>query len=155
MDLLFDHIRDLVHQPFAFFPAQTGIRDGLAVAVFADPAAAGFDVAFDHKSLYQTTDVIRVAAAVQDFLGNTHLFGVLLVGIGVVGIYDAGWILKISLGVEIAEKLKILVVVVGAALASLVHCAPKDYVGQRIAGAAYLIATEDKVVGELGSNNRV
>ena len=91
----------------------------------------------------------------QDFLGNTHLFGVLLVGIGVVGIYDAGWILKISLCVEIAEKLKILVVVVGAALASFVHCAPKDYVGQRIAGAAYLIATEDKVVGELGSNDRV
>ena len=86
-------IRNLVQQPLRIIPSQAGIGDGLAVAVFPDFLAAGFNVALNHKALYQMFDIAGVAAAVEHFLGYTNLFMVLLVGVGVVGVHDAGGIL--------------------------------------------------------------
>lgn len=52
------------------------------------------DVAFDHQAFYQMTDVIRMAAAVKHFFCDTKsCFALLLVGVGVDGIYDAGRVL--------------------------------------------------------------
>ena len=45
--------------------------------------------------------------------------------------------------------------VVGVALAPLVYSSPQDGVGQRIAGALYFKAAEDKVVGKLGSHHGI
>ena len=69
------------------------VSNGLSVAVFADLVVSWLDVAFDHQAFYQMTDVIRMAAAVKHFFCDTNLFCILLVGVGVVGIYDAGRVL--------------------------------------------------------------
>ena len=61
--------------------------------MFPDFLAAGLNVALNHKALYQMFDIAGVAAAVEHFLGYTNLFMVLLVGVGVVGVHDAGRIL--------------------------------------------------------------
>ena len=93
-------IRNLVQQPLRIIPSQAGIGDGLAVAVFPDFLAAGFNVALNHKALYQMFDIAGVAAAVEHFLGYTNLFMVLLVGVGVVGVHDDGGILLPALVIK-------------------------------------------------------
>ena len=53
------------------------------------------------------------------FLNNTNLLHILLVGVGMVRVHDAGRILQISLCIELVEQLQILVMVVGQALVML------------------------------------
>ena len=47
-------------------------------------------------------DVVVITAAVKDFLGNTDLFQILLVGVGMVGIYHTSWILEVFLSIQLA-----------------------------------------------------
>ena len=94
-------IRNLVQQPLRIIPSQAGIGDGLAVAVFPDFLAAGFNVALNHKALYQMFDIAGVAAAVEHFLGYTNLFMVLLVRVGVVCVHDTGRILQSPLVIQV------------------------------------------------------
>ena len=102
--LLFNHIGNLIDQAFAFLPAKTGIGDGLSVAVLSDLMAAGLHVAFNHQALYQMADIVGVAAAVKYLFCNAHLLFVLFVGVGMIGVHDAGRIFKLSLGIEIIEQ---------------------------------------------------
>ena len=45
-----------------------------------------------------------MTAAVKDFLCNPDLFLILLVGVGMVGIHDAGRVLQITLGIQVKEQ---------------------------------------------------
>ena len=78
-----------------------------------DALAAVFNVAFDHQSLDQFMDIVAVTAAVQDFFGDPDLFQILLVGVGMVHIHDTGRILEGSLGIELTEKTKVLIMIIG------------------------------------------
>ena len=61
--------------------------------MFSNFLIAGIDVAFDHQPLYQAANVVGVAAAVKHLFGDANLFLIVLVGIAVVHIHDAGGIL--------------------------------------------------------------
>ena len=91
--MLTDRISNCIQELFGFFPSKTWVSNGLSVAVFADLVVSWLDVAFDHQTLYQMTDIIRMTAAVENFFCDTYLFCILLVGVGMVGIYDAGRVL--------------------------------------------------------------
>ena len=47
-------------------------------------------------------DVVVITAAVKDFLGNTDLFQILLVGVRMVGIYHTSRILEVFLSIQLA-----------------------------------------------------
>ena len=64
-----------------------------------------------------------MSAAVQDLFDNTDLLHILLVGVGVVRVHNAGRILQISLCIELVEQLQILVMVVGQALVMFIDSA--------------------------------
>ena len=68
-------------------------------------------------------DLLRVTAAVKNFLHDTDLLHVTLVGVGVVCVNDAGRIQQLSLLVQAVEKLQILIVVVRQTLTMLADCA--------------------------------
>jgi len=68
-------------------------------------------------------DLLRVAAAVKNFLHDTDLLHVALVGVRVVCVNDAGRIQQLSLLVQAVEKLQILIVVVRQTLTMLADCA--------------------------------
>ena len=71
-----DQIRNILNQANCFLPAETGVGDGLTVAVLADLVAAGLDIALDHQPFDQVLDVCGVAAAVKHFLGDAPAYKV-------------------------------------------------------------------------------
>lgn len=64
---------DVVEKLLGFLPAQAGVGDGFAIDVVVDCLGAVFDVAFNHQTFDKVVDVLAVAAAVEDFLGDTNL----------------------------------------------------------------------------------
>ena len=91
----------------------------------------------------------------EHLLNNTNLLHILLVGVGVVRVHNAGRILQISLCIELVEQLQILVMVVGQALVMFIDSAAQNAVSQRISLCLYLPASVDKLVAVLGSVNCV
>lgn len=61
--------------------------------MFAYLLAAWLDVALYHDAFDHVADFLGMAAAVEYFFGDADLLVVHLVGIGMVGIHDAGRIL--------------------------------------------------------------
>lgn len=53
-----DHICQFFDQLFRFLPAQARIGDGLSVNTAADLLISVHDVAFNHKALYNASDVL-------------------------------------------------------------------------------------------------
>ena len=92
-DLILAGLCNLEEKTLSLLPAKAGIGYGFSINMIMDLLAAIFDVALDHQSLDQLMDVIAVTAAVKYFFCNTDLLQILLVGVGVVGIYDAGRVL--------------------------------------------------------------
>lgn len=90
---------DIEKKPFCFLPAQAGVRDGFAIDVVVNCLGAVFDIAFNHQTFDKVVDILAVAAAVEDFFGDTNLLKVLFVGIGMVDVYDAGRVLQGGLSV--------------------------------------------------------
>ena len=123
--------------------------------MFSDFLGAGFNVALDHQAFYHLTDLIGMTAAVENFLYNADLLHVLLVGIGMVGVHDAGPVLYIPLLIEAVQQDQVLVVVVGQALAMLAHRSPQDGVGQGIAVGLHFPLSHDKLMTGLGGHHSV
>ena len=102
-------IGQLQHELFALFPAEAGVGDALAVGALADLLVAVLDVALDHHALDERVDVIRVALGVQDLLRDADLLQILLAGVGVVAVDDAGGVLdalfRVQLVLELADLL--------------------------------------------------
>jgi len=67
--------------------------------VFSDLLIAFFNIAFNHNALDEGIQISRVAAAVKNLFYNADLLLVLLIGVGMVGIYDAGRIYQVPLHV--------------------------------------------------------
>ena len=67
--------------------------------MFADLLTSRFQIALDHNALYKVMDIRGVAAAVQYLFYDTDLLLVALIGIGMVGIYDAGRIGQLPLSI--------------------------------------------------------
>ena len=65
--------------------------------MFADLLTSRFQIALDHNALYKVMDIQGVAAAVQYLFYDTDLLLITLIGIGMVGIYDAGRIDQLPL----------------------------------------------------------
>ena len=63
--------------------------------VSANLLIAWFNVAFDHKAFYKIFKFWVNKSAVQDFLGDTDLLFILLIGIGMVRVNDHSRILQI------------------------------------------------------------
>ena len=81
------------HELFALFPAEASVGNALAVGALADLLVAVLDVALDHHALDERVDVIRVALGVQDLLRDADLLQILLAGVGVVAVDNAGGVL--------------------------------------------------------------
>ena len=64
-----------------------------------------------------------MTAAVKNFLHDTDLLHVTLVGVGVVSVNNAGRIQQLPLLIQAVEKLQILIMVVRQALTVLADCA--------------------------------
>ena len=101
-DLILAGLCNLEEKTFGLLPAKTGIGDGFSINMIMDLLAAIFDVALDHQSFHHLMDVVVITAAVKDFLGNTDLFQILLVGVRMVGIYHTSWILEVFLSIQLA-----------------------------------------------------
>ena len=98
-------------------------------------------------------NVRRMAHGVKHLLGNANLLQILFAGVGVVAVHNAGRILKAPLCVQLMELHQILIVVVGAALAPLVHIAPHNGVGVGVAaGLHFPAAIEERMVAHGGVN---
>ena len=65
--------------------------------MFTDLLASRFQIALEHNALYKAMDIRGVAAAVQYLFYDTDLLLVTFIGIGMVGIYDAGRIDQLPL----------------------------------------------------------
>ena len=98
------HFRDGIDQLFGILPSQAGIGDGFAVDVIVDSLISLFDIALDHDAFDQSPDVVGAGAAVEHFLYDADLLLELLVGVIVVGVYDAGGILQIPGAVKLKAK---------------------------------------------------
>ena len=85
--------------------------------VAADLLVAWLDIALDHQTLDKFMKFRINIAAVQNFLGDTNLLVVLLVGVGVVGIHDHCRVLEIFFLIFFKKKTKILIMIVW-------HCSP-------------------------------
>ena len=93
--------------------------------------AAILNVRLNHKALYQSAYIRRVAHGVEHLIGNTHLLQVLLGGIGVVGVNKHRRVGNAALHIQIMENTQILVMIIGVVDAVAVHTAPQNGVGQR------------------------
>src|SRR5699024_1537444 len=144
------HFGDGVDQLFGVVPAQAGVGDGLAVDVFPDGLAAGFQVAFHHDALDQGADLGGKLAVVHDFLDNADLLVVLLVRVGVVGVHDDRRVLQVHLVVQLQQPHDVLIVIVGLGDTPLVDPAAQDRMGQRVAAGFHLAAGVGVVLGVLG-----
>ena len=71
--------------------------------MLADLLTAGLQVAFNHQALYHGGNVGIMTAAVEDLLGNTDLFHILLAGVGMIAVHNAGGILQISFHVHLVQ----------------------------------------------------
>ena len=118
--------------------------------MIVDSLISLFDIALDHDAFDQSPDVVGAGAAVEHFLYDADLLLELLVGIVVVGVYDAGGILQIPGAVKLKELPEVLVVVVGQRHASLVDRAAKDGVGQVVSRGLDVPVAVDEGVAVLG-----
>ena len=83
----------------------------------------------------------------QDLLRDADLLQILLAGVGVVAVDDAGGVLDALFRVQLVQLLQVFIVVVGAAVALFVHIAAHDGVGVRVArGLDLPAAVEERVV---------
>ena len=153
--VLLTEIRQLVNEPFALLPSETGIRDRTAVDAVADFLAAIFQITFDHQTFHQSADILRDVHAVEDVFGDPDLFEVLLAGVGVVAVDDHGRVAEIGLFVGVQQVLQILVVVVRMAAAEAVDVAAEDRVGVRVACSLDFPSPVDEFLAALGRNHRV
>ena len=94
-------------------------------------------------------------AGVQNLLDDADLLPELLVGIGMIGIDDAGGVTDLALVVELVEQCQILIVIVGDRLSVLVCGAAQDHMSERIAAGPYLISAIGEIVRTLGRVDRI
>ena len=123
--------------------------------VAADLLVAWLDIALDHQTLDKFMKFRINIAAVQNFLGDTNLLVVLLVGVGVVGIHDHCRVLEIFFLIFFKKKTKILIMIVRDSFPVFVDSTTKDRVSERISGGLYFPASVDETVRSLSCNNRV
>ena len=114
------HFCDSIQKFFWFFPSQTRIGNRFAIYVIAaDLLVAWFDIAFNHKSFYQSMDFRVNETAVKNLFCNSYLLLVLLVGIGMISIYDYCRIFQIFLLIFFQEETEIFVMIIGNSFSCL------------------------------------
>ena len=91
----------------------------------------------------------------HDFVGDTNLCHVLLAGVGVVGVNDAGHILKAFFSIVVVELTEILKMVVRDIVAVFIDSTAENSMGQWIAGRFDFPAPVDKHLRALGSLNGI
>ena len=91
----------------------------------------------------------------HDFVGDTNLRHVLLAGVGVVGVDDAGHILKAFFSIAVVETAEILKMVVRDIVAVFIDSTAENSMSQRIAGCFDFPASVDKHLRALGSFNGI
>ena len=116
---------------------------------------ARFDIAFNHDAFHKSSDVQRMDAAVKHFFYDADLFLVLLVGVGVVRVHDAGRIFQIALGVHVAEEPEIFIVIIGLALTMLVDGSAQNRMGVGIAVRMHFPAPENEGVPVLSCHDGI
>ena len=114
---------------------------------------ARFDIAFYHNALDKVVDIYGMLPALENFLYNSNLFSILLVGIAVVGIYDGCHVLKVLLAVHLIQTNKVFIVVVRNVLTMLVGCTSEYRVGKRVAIRLNLPASVYEGMGVLCCHN--
>ena len=96
------------------------------------------------------TDVLRILPAGHDVPGNADLLHVLLAGIVMIAVHHDGRILQIPFAVHICHLPQVFIVVIRHAGTEMVHVAPKDGMGQGIAGGMDFPSVEKEILLALG-----
>ena len=115
--------RDIQNQLFSFLPAQAGIGDGLAEDMLISLLGTVFQITFDHQSLDQPLNGGVLVAAVDDILGDTDLFQILLAGIVVIGVYDDRRLSQTGMFIQAVYPQQIFVVIIGGASSGIIDIA--------------------------------
>ena len=123
--------------------------------VAADLLVAWFDIALDHQTLDKLMEFRINIAAVQNFLGDTNLLIVLLVGVGVVGIHDHCRVLEIFFLIFFKKKTKILIMIVWHCLTMFIDRTTQNCMCERISICLHLPASVDETMRSLSCNNRI
>ena len=117
--------------------------------------AAFHKIAFDHESLDQVVDAGIVNPAVHNLSCDAGLLVKLFVGIGMVGVYNGGWVDQCGFIVFCEKQLQILIVIIGNVVSVLICCTAQNRVRQRISGCPVFRTSVDKGVRMLCGNNGV
>ena len=106
-------VGDFVDEVLALFPAEAGVGDGFAVFLTVGGLAAVNQIRFHHESLDQFGDAFVMAHAVQYLGGNARLFGEVLAGVGVVGVYNHSRSVEPTLFKQLAKQHKVFKMIIG------------------------------------------
>ena len=88
--------------------------------------AAGFDVAFDHKTFYKCVKFWIDSTAMKNFASDTNLLIITFVRVRVVCIDDNCWVFQVLCLIFFEYKTKIFVMIVWNCFAVFVYSATKD-----------------------------
>ena len=135
---------NLVEKTLCVLPPETGIGNGFSVDMIVNTLTAFFDIAFNHNALYKAVDIIGAGAAVQNLFYNADLLLILLVGVVVVCVYDAGRILKISGVVKLKKLPEILIMIIWNRDAALIDGTAQDNMSQIVSGGLDVPSPVDK-----------
>ncbi len=72
---------DFVQKALGILPSQAGVRNGFAIAMFADFLAAWLNIAFNHNPFYHVFNLHGKFPVVHNLFYNAHLLMVLFIGI--------------------------------------------------------------------------
>ena len=101
--------------------------------IAADLLVAWFDIAFNHKSFYQSMDFRVNETAVKNLFCNSYLLLILLVGIGMIGIYDYCRVFQVFLLIFFQEESEVFVMIIGNSFSVFIDCTPENGMSKFIA----------------------
>ena len=123
-------LSNFIDQAFSILPSKTRIGDRASRGhVVADVLASFEQVALDHDTFDKFVKFRIAVAAVENFVYDTDLLLVFLVGVRMVGINDDSRVLEILLAVQVVESDQIFIMIVLRAVSVFAYGAAEYNVG--------------------------
>ena len=115
--MILKHFCQVKEKAFALFPAKAWVSNGLAVNSLIYFLTAIFDIALNHETFDNLSDVWIQPAGVYYILSNANLLVELLSGVCMVGIYYYSWICQATFAIHIVNLTQNLIMIIWQAVA--------------------------------------
>ena len=149
-------LSNFIDQAFSILPSKTRIGDRASRGhVVADVLASFEQVALDHDTFDKFVKFRIAVAAVENFVYDTDLLLVFLVGVRMIGINDDSRVLEILLAVQVVESDQIFIMIVRNCLSILVDTSTEDGVGQVVTGCLNITSTINEMMRMLCSSDGI